>query len=394
MPWRRPERSDRLQARPAAATVLGGVLIVLASWTFGSTPLLVPGAGFILLGLLTPAWIAMAARSGHVRRHLDVHRVSEDEPFVSVIEIRRGPFGLPGAEIVDPLAGTRLPVEDAVSFFTGRPRLRIRVTGRLPRRGRHVFPPPSLELSDALGLARVCHPGTGTGDEMLVLPSTQPVPWLRSGHRRQATGRSAVSLLGATGSGEVDGLRAYMPGTPASRIHWPALARGAGLLERRLVTEPVSHPLVVLDSRVDDPEADESRLDASVRAAASITLELARRGGCSLLLPGSRVPTDIASDLVAWPAMHVRLALVEAEPDLHRAPALRGNLAQGALIYVTARLDPATLIPAGAARSRPLLLIVPEDLAQRIGPSPSFSVSGCAGYLLRSRAESRRRPAA
>ena len=58
--------------------------------------------------------------------------------------------------------------------------------------------------------------------------------------------RPSIEPMGAT---EVDGLRPYRQGTPASRIHWPALARGAGLLERRLRADTDSRPLVVVDAR-------------------------------------------------------------------------------------------------------------------------------------------------
>ena len=89
---------------------------------------------------------------------------------------------------------------------------------------------------------------------------------------------------------DMDGLRPYRVGTPASRIHWPAVARGHGLIERRLQADGDSRPLVVLDARLPGPDAQSELLDAAVRAAASLVLELARRGGCGLLLPGEQRP--------------------------------------------------------------------------------------------------------
>ena len=63
----------------------------------------------------------------------------------------------------------------------------------------------------------------------------------------------------------------------------------------------------------------------AVRAAASLCVHLAREGGCALLLPGDRRPVDIGHDLGAWPALHARLALVEAggAPPARRARAAR-----------------------------------------------------------------------
>src|SRR5947199_4686424 len=101
---------------------------------------------------------------------------------------------------------------------------------------------------------------------------------------------AALPLVQSMSSPYVSGLRPYRPGTPGSRISWPALARGAGLLGRRLRSDRDSGPLVVLDVRWSGPSA---RVDAAVRAAASLTVELARRSGCDLLVPGERRPVHI-----------------------------------------------------------------------------------------------------
>jgi hypothetical protein len=133
-------------------------------------------------------------------------------------------------------------------------------------------------------------------------------------------------------------------------------------------------------------------LDAAVRAAASLTLELARTGGCSVLLPGMRQPLQVSGDLTAWPGVHTRLALVEGGTD--QAPALRGRAAGGAIIYVAARLDPQAVVPTGTRMASAFLLVVPAALGERLSPAPSFEVSGCAGYLLQTRAVRARRRAA
>ena len=54
-------------------------------------------------------------------------------------------------------------------------------------------------------------------------------------------------------------------------------------MERKLISEADSRPLVVLDPRA---PASQDALDASVRAAASLTVHFARKTGCGLLLPG------------------------------------------------------------------------------------------------------------
>ena len=88
----------------------------------------------------------------------------------------------------------------------------------------------------------------------------------------------------------------------------------------------------------------------AVRAAASLCVWLARKDGCSVLLPGDRRPIEIGHDMGAWPAVHARLALVEEGA----APA-GGVLGPrgGAVIWVTGadlRTAPRALerLPAGS----------------------------------------------
>ena len=72
---------------------------------------------------------------------------------------------------------------------------------------------------------------------------------------------------------EIDGLRAYREGSPASRIHWPTVARRGEMMERRMVAELDSAPLVVLDC---SSPGGEEELDMAVRAAGSLCVHLAR----------------------------------------------------------------------------------------------------------------------
>ncbi|MGO9754566.1 MAG: DUF58 domain-containing protein [Solirubrobacteraceae bacterium] len=376
------ERSEpsTITLKPSLATLLGGLALALAALTFGALPLLVAGVGFTLLGVLTPAWIVLCARSAHVRRHMRERRIVEDDPLEVTIEVTRGRLGLPGAEIRDPLAGASVPLSEPLSTVSGGRTVELRIVTRAHRRGRHAIAPPSLTVTDALGLALIVKAGSGAADELLVLPRTEPVRWLSHERQRPAEGRIPPLLREPLGSGEIDGLRPYVPGAPASRIHWPALARGAGLLERRLVSEPQAQPLVVLDAREDPGSTTGASLDAAVRATASITLELARAGGCSILLPGARAPIRVSSDMVAWPGVHTRLALVQGED---RAPAVQRG-AGGLIILVAARLDePAT----AAVRRSPgsFVLVVPAELGEQLSLRASFEVSGCAGYVLATR---------
>ena len=208
-------------------------------------------------------------------------------------------------------------------------------------------------------------------------------------------GNAAAEALAAV---DLDGLRPYRPGTSASRIHWQALARGAGLLERRLQADGDSRPLVVLDAR---GSGAIELLDAAVRAAASLTLELARSGGCGLLLPGEQRATAIDRELISWPAAYARLALVDGTGAGSRAPSLgRYGARIGPMIYVAAQApDRLPTTAAGPGRGVTVLVVPKRGL---VGDRPpgirgalvaTLEVSACRGFLLSSRRE-RERPRA
>jgi uncharacterized protein (DUF58 family) len=382
-------RSDRLalSAPGAALAAACGVTLALVALTFGAMPLLVPGIGFVLIGVAATVWIAVGARGAQATRRVDARRVIEGESFEITLEVTRGRLGAPGAVVWDPLAGETIPVARRLSARSRRGTLELALAVRIERRGHHTFPPPTLMLSDPLRLATAERRGPGAADQLLVLPRTEAVFWTARSQHRRARGGQRPSSREQRSAGELDGLRQYQQGTPAARIHWPALARGAGLLERRLASAPESQPLVVLDARAESSTDGRARLDAAVRAAASLTLELSRTGGCRLLLAGERAALAIGSDLAAWPAAHARLALVELEPLDGAPPAPPPG---DSLIWVTA--SPELELPAGRAAGFELVLLTPVTALARAGPGaalrrrlpmPSFEVAGCAGFVLR-----------
>jgi uncharacterized protein (DUF58 family) len=325
----------------------------------------VPGLAFALIGVLTPLWLWLAARRTDVVRTLGQRSVVEGQPFELAWQVHTGRLGLPAAEVVDPVAGV---------VTAGR--REVKLTIRFERRGRVPLPAPQLRLADPLGLAQIARRGSGGSQEVLVLPQTDPVAWINfgGGVSDDTPRRSADEPWGAS---DIDGLREYRPGTPASRIHWPALARGAGLLERRLRADAGALPVVVLDARCDGRL---ELLDSAVRAAASLVLELARRSGCDLLLPGDRRALRVGRDLAAWPEAHARLALVE-DPGEAVAPALTPQL-QGPIFYVAARSVRKLPRPRGHRVRQPFLLVVPRQLWSTADEEPRFSVAGCEGIAL------------
>jgi uncharacterized protein (DUF58 family) len=356
-------------SRRAIGVLLGGVGLTLVAFAFDASPLFVPGIAFVLIGAGAWTWVAVVASGSHIDRVLSTDRVVEDDPFESMITVSGGLLGVAGAEVHDPLSGAPVMLRGAGRTAT------VRVLARFDRRGMRTVPPPALVIRDPLMLAERRGECLAKPEQVLVLPRTERVRWLGGGGGERLAALGASSRAQVTVAVEVDGLRPYQPGTPASRIHWPALARGAGLLERRLRADDDRRPLVVLDSRGDVPT---EQLDAAVRAAASLTLELARAGGCLLLAPGERRPVAVEPDLTNWPGAIVRLALVEggAAAPVPMLQAARGRL--GAVLYVTAA--PRERPPAGLGHGA-VVLVVPAS-SRPSGARPSFEVAGCSGYVV------------
>ena len=363
--------------RRAAAAVVAGLALILVALLFDASPLFVPGIAITLLGVVAPVWVSLAARGATIERKLDSERVIEEEPIEATIEVTRGHWGLPGAAVVDPLAGEPVSIRGPMSLLSGGTVASVRIVASFPRRGLRRVEPPTLIVSDALELARVVRLSASPPQELLVLPRTERVKWVPgAGEKwRRATGAAPIEPFGAT---EVDGLRPYRQGTPASRIHWPALARGAGLLERRLRADTETRPLVVVDARCDGPP---EHLDAAVRAAASLALELGTRTGCGLLLPGEYRPLEIEPDLAAWPVAHARLALIEGGPET-RAPGLAPGARSAQVLYIAATSH--ARLPAGLASAgvRAAIVVLPKALATQPSHEASFEVAGCLGFVV------------
>jgi uncharacterized protein (DUF58 family) len=353
--------------RGALSTGLLGAALILTGALFDAEPLYVPGIAFVVLAAIVSAWVVSGARGVSIVRVVGARRALEDEPVPIDITVRSGRLTLPTGVIEDPLLGAPAPLA------VGRRITRLRINARFARRGRKLLAAPRVVVRDPFGLAMRPASGHAQDAELLVLPRIEPVVAIPPGGDGAGIAGAGRARPHIAAEVDLDGLRQLRPGTPASRIFWPSLARGAGMMERRLRAESDTRPLVLLDPRGGACDED---LDAAVRAAASLTVHLAKSGGCALLLPGDRRPVIIEPTLGGWPHAHARLALVEgaARPSL---AALAGR--RGPVLYVAARRvhrSPRALANApGGGR----ILVVPGELP---GRRPSFAVAGCHGYEL------------
>jgi uncharacterized protein (DUF58 family) len=347
--------------------------MALTALLFDTASLWVPAVALMGLAAGAASWVALAAHGAGIERAPGPATIEEEEPYPLRLEFRPGVLPPPGGELREPLL-------DSSIRLGGRTARRMRIDVRFARRGKRVLEPGTLTIADPLGLAVREIPAGAQSMELLVLPRVEPLlaigPASGAGGSGPGpdggAGRAALRgrLDGSAAELDLDGLRPYREGTPASRIHWPAVARSGEMLERRLTADADSAPLVVLDAT--SPPSDEA-LDMAVRAAASLCVYLGRRSGCALLLPGDRRPAALAPDMSAWPALHARLALVKparARPSLARARRA------GAVIWVSARGDaPRDLARAAGGAG---WLVTPMESAAA-GTPMSFTVAGCAG---------------
>jgi uncharacterized protein (DUF58 family) len=369
---------------PGALTAVGlGVALTAAGLGFGSPSLLVPGLGLALLGAVSFAWVELATPRRLVRAPGPT-RIVEGEPFELRIEAVGARVPPPTAELSD--AVLRKPLTLGPRWH-GKVDTTVWIRGR----GRRRLAPARLEVRDPLGL-RVRSVESDDPGELLVLPRIEPLAIGGSGAGgiRASTvagleeGAAARHLDARAIELEVDGLRAYRDGTPASRIHWPAVARTGELVERRLISGSESAPLVALDA---SRPASDAALDAAVRAAGSLCVHLAERGGCAALLSGQQRAVEVESDMRAWPGLHSRLAIIGPS---NAPPMLSRVLRSGTVFWVTAHerpaIPPALRGSGGAGR----FLVAPVD-----GPAPgaAFTVAGCAGWRIGARSRTVERAA-
>lgn len=336
---------------------LSGTLLCALAALLGTPALYVPGIALVLAAVLAPSWVALSAARARLTLQGGPATAYEGENVTLTLALRRGRLPFPDAQLVPwPGAGAVEPPP--------RRRAQLELSVVPSRRGRHTLGPASLRVADPLG---VCSREVrSAAHELLVLPRVHPVNAPALARARVARVAPASSARDA--ADELDGLRPYAAGAPASRIHWPTVARTGVLMQRSFTADADQRALVVLDAGA--PDCEDS-LDRALRAAASLCVHLGRRGGCELLLPGDRRPVAIGPDLRAWPAQHARLALVRAGAGAGSVRALRHGART--VLYVT-----------GARGGRPnvggrFYRVAPHALA---GVGVEFTVAGCFAQLL------------
>jgi uncharacterized protein (DUF58 family) len=347
--------------RSAGVALVLGLGLCLVGAAFAATPLYLPGIALLLIAAVATAWVFLAAREVRLVRSTGSVAVEEHADLPVGVRVMRSRVPLPGAEVRVWAGAAAVPLSEANDGG-------VTAAARFPRRGRQRLGPASVLISDPLGLCRQ----TVSSDvhEVLVLPRIEPVRLADVVGEMGIFGHRVRSPVDA-GTTDVDSLQPHRPGAPASRIHWPTVARTTTLMERRLVADGERSPLIVVDPRQpSNPEA----LDQAIRAAASLCVHLARQGGCALVLPGDRRPARIDADLSGFSQLHARLALLE--PDAG-APPLACLAGADEVLWVTAA--PSHCSEVAQLRSSVRYLVSPHPQKRW---QVQFTVAGCSGQRL------------
>jgi uncharacterized protein (DUF58 family) len=323
----------------AAGLLLGAVVLAVVAGALASLALFALAVGLLLITLAAAVSVAATARRLVVTRSVLHREVGEDQPISVRLQVRR-PGRLP------------LPVHLEAQIDPDRWMSLGEGGGLLPllvgRRGPWRLEPSRLRLRDGLGILEWVVLA-GRPEPLLILPT----PDLRVPIPPRPDARAADP--------DLDGLEPYVPGTPIGRVHWPALARGAGLQQRRLTAPPDGLPLVVVDTAdTSDPRA----VDWAARTAAGTILRLAGTGGCRVLLPGDQAAATVTDLTAAWRGVNRRLALLQPGCSAARPGPLEAG--EASVLHVRAAHAPAEVL---SAPPRPLPPgVVAADSERRAGP--------------------------
>lgn len=293
------------------ATTIG-----VGSAALASLALFALAVGLVLLVGAAWASLALCARRLTVRRIVASSEVQEDSPLRLRFAVRRR-ARLP----------VRLEIQDESGGWVAVEDRDVSVQLRVGRPGAYRLAPTRMRLRDPLGLfeRRML---VGPGQSLLILPAPLPSAIVHLPHSR------------VIDDPEPQGLQPYAPGMSLSRIHWPTLARGAGLHVRQLAPPPNGLPLVLVETA---GAVSRAALDWTARSAAGHILTLARRGGCRVLLPEDRDATSVVGAGDSWRAVHRRLATLG---DLPRRTTPSPVPAGVAAVHVRAAAAPVRLPPA------------------------------------------------
>ncbi|HEY1366938.1 MAG TPA: DUF58 domain-containing protein [Gaiellaceae bacterium] len=330
-----------MTARGRSVLALGlGVYAV--AWVFGSRPLYPVATGLVLAVALAWAWVRLAAKPMHVRRHGGAREYLEGEDVEVTVEVE------PTSTVLPPsLACTERPGRLGARQVDLRRKGR-RLAGRyeLTRvpRGRYGFEPVRLAVEDPFGLYRV-ELEAGEPQALLVYPRLVELDGLFSDGGSHALEGRRVLLRRPSGF-ELHSVREYEQGESLRKVHWRSTARRGQLMVKELEDAPRDEVAVLLDGEAAAVagEPPESTFDVQVRAAGSILRALVHRNRRCVLVVNSalREVQEAHTGTADWRRALELLALAEPTATVSAAALVAPGAGTAGraleLVVVTARM--------------------------------------------------------
>ena len=358
-----------MTARGRLVLALGAGAYV-ASWAFGSRPLVPLAFGLVLAPLLAAARIRLATGDVRLRQGAGRREALEGDDVVldGSVDVRAP---LPARQAILVQREGRLgELRVELRWQEGELRGSTKVS-RL-RRGRYAFE-AALVLEDPFGLAHRELPLAGD-HVLLVYPRLVELarPFSEAYAEAVSDGRR---LLRAQSGFDLHGVREYQQGESLRRVHWRSTAHRGRLMVKELEDAPRDEVVVLLDA--DASAAVPDAFDTQVRAAGSLLLshvDRARRA--ALVVNALRVGLQRVNGREGWGNALELLAAVEPT-GRRRVSALlddREGPAASALelAVVTARLEAPLvdrLVQRAAARQHvSLVLVDPVSFAAPAAP--------------------------
>ena len=234
----------------------------------------------------------------------------------------------PGGELIDPLLDRGRPGRAALVAAARARRLAgapgpAQAGARAPGGPR---PARALAAGARLGpLRRARRPAADRPGALGRARARSPL----GSHPDPGRASDATSRRGGLAQFEVDGLRPYREGSPG--VADPLARRGAERRDDRAAADRRRRASAAASSST-RAAATATQRERAMRAAASLCVELARSGGCDLLVPGERRALSIDPSLRTWPEAHVRIAV----SDPHSGPPMPQGGSGAAVLWVTA----------------------------------------------------------
>jgi uncharacterized protein (DUF58 family) len=320
-----------------------GLAAYLASWVFGSRPLVPVAAGLVVAPLAAWAWVRATTRPVRLDRvpRRD-HALEGDDVEIELrAELGAAPPAVAIEERIGGLGARRTPLARRGRRATGRYALKALPRGRYPVEG------AAAVVEDPFGFARSETP-LEPGPALLVYPRLVQVDALFSELGRLNRGGRPLLLRRPTGY-DLHSVREYVEGDSLRAVHWPSTAHRGQLMVKELEETPRDEVAVLLDCA-----GGGDAFEVAVRCAGSIVAAHDRRNRPAALVVNvgtNRIERDFTQALEL-------LAGVRATPDAPIEELLAHEAARALEITVVTTRLPRALVDGLVGRRGAALVYV------------------------------------